>query len=539
MKQNPQPQRPSRQQPSSEPGHNSGKIHSLPFRDVRHRAVRQELEAARFDRESGVVAAMLHQSADPMTAPLVRVKDPSCVAPEGTAVAKVFETFDVNWGDTDLTRTVPTVFTGQAGTTTSTADILYDESAYIMVLTRQPVVASITRQEASADSTYIVHTLEESSPTIITHSTFLTLTGYSHNDGPQPYGNFQPNAAREGFTAVWLDSSALPLVNQSTLSVTATFSQDLSGGVRSMDITLVRMTAAGMSPVVEVRFPFVPAGVATTVVLPIPSSGYYGLELAFNAANDSAVPNNLMLSHEIVYTNKTRFVMRHNMLLEDAVMKTFVRNSRVNGSSVLVSNRSPDIVQGGTVYATQFPGDVTWYNSFSNLSNITNVNPALRHVGMWKEGLYAFVKPQGSSAGASPFALSKVSSAANPDDPLTGTYNFDPFNLSGFVCVVVSPPTVDPANPDQYATSNATITVCQALEYSTTQQLVNVRTTGITSIEHGEYIDALSQLPQFYDNKFHMSDIWTFVKKTAQKVIEWAPVVKRVVDGVVTVAQMI
>ena len=488
------------------------------------------------------VAAMLHQIAEPTTSLLIRTKDPSSITPEGTALAKLTSTFDIEWGPRETTLLYPTIDEDIFNNlSTSSTPMFGDRAHFGAILTRSPIVPLITREENKAQVSvpiYEVTTRMGSNPNNAADEgkIFIPITGLQHQSGDAVYGSFVPNCLHGDVSGVWLDSSTAPNQVDTATSMTISLRSINGVGANDLYVSLVQMGASNMKERGSQPFPSVVAGSITTVTLPVFDSGYYAIRLTHDQANAEGAFDSL----RIVVSVNTAFVMRHHTLTDRSTLTSFVRNARVNGSSLLIKNRSPVIVQGGTAYAVQLPGSVAWYDSFKDLSKFTETNVSNRWMGDWSKGAYGFVMPQGSEGGNSPFAMNRVVVDADWQNPQQQVqFNFDPWNMGGMVAYMISPPvSSDPSN-EQYSSANATLQVCQALEYSTTQQLVNVARSAITHDEYGCFLDALSELPQFYENSVHLRDIWRIVKNVSQKVVEWTPHVIKVASGLSDFASVI
>jgi len=115
------------------------------FHAIKHPGVRSHLLSS---GKSNRVAAMLHQLAEPTTCLLIRTKDPSSITPEGTALAKLTSTFDVEWGPRVTTQLYPEVNTNPYTTSSTVLAPMFGDSTHFgAILTRNPIVPLITRTE--------------------------------------------------------------------------------------------------------------------------------------------------------------------------------------------------------------------------------------------------------------------------------------------------------------------------------------------------------------------------------------------------------
>jgi hypothetical protein len=515
------------------------------------------------------VRALLHQLAEPMTCSLVRAALPGDMTSQGSALAKPIQTFTVDWTQPP---TVPGTSILQLQSQMGTGSplpisldlpytpILTDVRTEPFVLLRDPVVSFIRRNlvpstAQSVQSTYtLVTQFPGASRRVPATSAFER---YSFMSGPgiivpipfshmvfsagdwKIYGDYAPCGVVGDRRVFWADGSDVLDTAGTRNSPTPTnFAQGWVATLRmkagstigpnKYAIQIVQHLSETESTIVHQQQGVVTIDVVETVVpltpVAIPFSGYFSVALIFDDGADSDNP--ITVTQGSLLTNIVSGY-QHVSLSAEQQMMGLLDKVRVNGASILVSNVVSEITKGGTVYQCQPPGDRPWYYWF-DAEAISDLNTDLRSILPWSKGAYAFVKPQGNAPLQLRTAYSRPGLLVEANATAHSVPQFKPFEQYGTVVVLCVPSTI-PTDAPQYPTSQATVTVCRAIEFTTRGQFFNIDTSRIPTHVYDEFVDAARLLPQFYENPLHIAMIGALIARVATQVMIWAP---RVVAGI-------
>lgn len=490
------------------------------------------------------VAGMLHQATDPMSAPLLRLKSPGAQTPVGTAVGKVFYNTDINWTVLDSPNIEP--HRRQPGTLGNIAVPLLDDiTHYPFILTHHPIISAIYRVDSKVtgtvpqdDFTYIVGkdfvgliSLEAGA------EEHIGLTSQIRLSGTPLLGDFVPGMVVASTPVTYFDGyENLSLVG-SRLTVTVRAQTNI--GASTMYLRLMIHDEVSSDVAAAQVVPAVTTGNTVDVDVTIPYSGYFSLVVqnAGNAEEGVSID-------KILYKGRMKYYMRHLTLHTQQELNHTINTARVNGSSMLLTNTAPEMMKQGIVHAAQFPASTPWLANLT-LESFAMLNPTISTRKSWVDGLYTFCKPQGGAdtRGVNDFVptLAGVSAPATDltatfiDTKSNAVYNFNPFDFGGYVGALVVP-TVSPGLSQIAPTSACNLTICNAIEFTTRQQLFNVGQASIMTQQFDNYVDALSAIPQFYENPFHMSDIWKGIRAAAQRVVEFTEDVVKVAGTIGSIA---
>lgn len=514
--------------------------------------------------EAAEVTAMLHQTMEPLTAPLIRISPPGDLSSEGTAVSKPTNTFTLDWTALPV---VPTTTIFQLGPQImrngAFSQILGKNSQQPFVLLMDPIVGYITRTIAPASAWALVapgtfnifynmsmsfsgvaaagftgvDTVAEPNSTIN-----LPITTMTFASGPwRPYGDYTVAGNVDGRRVFWADGSD----SLNAAGVTVAFGQSWGFtfkinnlgaapiAINTWNIQLNLHTSENDRIQVNNWLgAAVPAfGSVTVNCDSLNYSGYFSIDLSFN---DALLQTPIQLSQLQLKMN-TVYAYSHVVYTSQQDKALMIDNLRVNGSSMLLSNTTTDISKGGTVYAVQSPGERPWNTWLTSEAVIAGANTQSRTVQPWNKGLYCYVKPQG----AQPLRLETAYPKTYSNDTVLPAFpNFRPFADRGYVVALISPPVQLTTTP-QYPTAQVTATFCRAIEFSTTDQFFNVKTSEVASSYFNSYADLIRTAPQFFENPIHLATIGRLLTGAVQKVIEWAPRVANAVLGTGRVAQAV
>jgi hypothetical protein len=483
---------------------------------------------------------LLHQTMEPATALLLRMPVPGFATTMGTALAKTIDVETINWS------TIPTLvrdYDPQIPTSGGAVSLLGNNLHQPVVLLRDPVVAYIIRTvRPIADtqpSQYVgQHGFVLKPESLLpggfhfyldeTASQNLVLTKLTHTQGWKPYGSSTVAGQVQNSRVIWLDAS--PTANGSgTVRVDIRASSAFTLG----DITLeVVRHSDGENSVVFLANPFPTAGSNTisSASVIITYSGYY----SFHINGGQKLNTTEVELVEFAVTVRTQFAYNH-VVMESLVNKErIIDQLRVNGASMLLTNSVPKINLGGTCYGLQITGEQPWYTYFSELKIISNANTNQKYTGDWGVGMYTYVKPQG----ASPLQLEDVYRRPSGDPVTNPLPMFRPFRGTGAVVALIVPPAVEQGTA-QFATSQFTLQVVRAIEYTTRDQFFQVEPPELSPSVYDAYAAQLGMMPQFYENKFHWTDITNFIGRAAATLTAWSPHLSLAGQGILGAAKFI
>jgi hypothetical protein len=483
------------------------------------------------------VNALLHQTMEPVSAHLARLPVVGFMPTIGTALARTVDTYSRDFsGYTSVNPSLASHLTDRNGR----YSIQNDLGVEPIILLRDPVVSHIQRtiqKLGSGDPKYkfefafigndVINPDDQNVGALCALRTdctvYLPVAAMTHISGPRCYGDTCPGGAVGGTRVFWADANGdSSVVGETKLIISLTIGDPAPGAyptAANLKAALRHHHSITKSEVVGgTDFESSVPGTYTATVYVL-SSGYHSIEITptgngWSPAEDSAS----FLLTSISCTLQVRAETTFQHVMPEALIgkEDIVRKARVNGSSVLIQNTSAEQARGGTVYATQIVGDVPWYEMLLDPRSISNANPVTRYVGDWAKGFYGYVKPQGTS----PMEMLDVWD--DLDSPVDHLHQplFRPFNNIGTVVVLIQPPSPleGTFSPTQY-----TLHVVRAYEFTSTDQFFDVEPPFIPVEDYDSYVQALSTMPQFYENPLHLAAIGTLIARAAGLVVKYGP----------------
>jgi len=489
--------------------------------------------------QTRIVKAILHQVMEPATAYSVRLSVPGFVASLGTALAKTISTETIDWTKAPAVQPDWNPMLPRDG---GAIELLGDVGHQPVVLLRDPVVSHIVRTFRPVGTAVAYYDIETAFLTKQSQAFSPNPQGYHfqleqgteqelplsvayHRSGWVPYGEkVVCGQCRE--RVIWIDASpAKPaVIHVSLVSENAI----LIGNHISLDVRRYNnentYTSTSSVPF-SVSVP-VSGGNSTFANLNVLFSGYYSIRLdgasILNRSEIEIVNCSVSISTEYAY----KHVTSRGMLDKTET----VNEVRVNGSSMLITNTAPTLVRGGTVYGLQISGMEPWYEFFTEITKISDANVECKYTGDWAYGMYTFVKPQGDS----PLSLEPAFSRFGDSGKFLPM--FRPFRPTGAVVALVVPPTN--AN-ETFDSAQFTMQVVRSFEFTTTDQFFDIKAASVSSESFDMFVRELGKVPNFFENKYHWSDITRLIEKAARFATEWAPTLGAVGQGVLGVAHFI
>lgn len=142
------------------------------------------------------------------------------------------------------------------------------------------------------------------------------------------------------------------------------------------------------------------SGAAQSFVLNITQSGYYSIRMEGNAAiggADLKATVSFLPAHNSSYEVRTDVVSRH--VVHEAFVSIgesgAISQVRVLGTSVLISNTTPQLFKGGSAVGYCASGQTDfWFDKASAPAQLEGVNDQFYFRDQWAKGVYSYVKPR-------------------------------------------------------------------------------------------------------------------------------------------------
>jgi len=245
---------------------------------------------------------------------------------------------------------------------------------------------------------------------------------------------------------------------------------------------------------------------APSVTFNITSTDYYSLSFTSTSA---AATGNQNVKVDIYGNGGGTITSPVGMAWGQFTSPTFenvvnaVNSYRVNGSSLMYTNTSSPLYRQGQVVMRQLPTRSNWidFNSI-DLLNTEQDSGIIQAV----DGAYLFHKP----VSAEEFSLTRTFYP----DPSIPVYQQDFVTeilpISG--PILIGARVTDPNGRSGYWTPSASI------EFETLSQWFETEQVHLASDQLEKALVALTALPQYHTNDFHLSDIWDGIKSFASDV---------------------
>lgn len=294
-------------------------------------------------------------------------------------------------------------------------------------------------------------------------------------------------------------------------------------------------------------------GILIETVNSFTSSGYLAFKFkgTITAIVPGTDPTKLPLALAInmtrvqIYT-RTNYVSRHvvnphvvpaplSVAGGNGQSQSLLQDSLLSGSSVLLSNATPEQYLGGTFRGYRFTADTLWWQKtcLTNFNNAIGTGPSRNHdyqTHGFKDGAYSVYKPKdipmSQQLGCAftdvlSFTLNVQLKCYLTQPTQTAAISVNPYNL-----LVISPPL--PQSGSTTFVQKVLVTNAQNFQFTTTSQLFNPRRLPTSGMEE-RLVRALTTHPTFAENPFHfLSMIKDFIGGVKQGIGAVANVVSQI-----------
>lgn len=485
------------------------------------RALSRKIQSVQAGRRP-VVQAAVECVMNPIESPILRFALPSEINAVGTALARPYHTHSRTW----LGATANPPYIPGPGKTLP-IPLLEDDAKMPVVLLRDPVVRGVVREANPAQTDYkLNYAFNTSSLDRLfelngnQQPTSIPIAGATPTGALQPYGAYHVSGENMNARVIWIDANpnAAALVNV----IMGISEAPAEGLANCMYLTLWRHDGIDRRTS-EWDAQFTEQNTTTLhAQATVHTSGYYELAVRFVSTQEHLVPADrtvVVESFETTISTHTTQVYKHILDAHVVDKRNLIDKVRVLGSSLLVSNTTPVVAQGGEVYALQTTGDEPWYQQFFREEIILETAATASYRGSWANGIYAFHKPSTIDS----MLLHEAWTSVNGDLSIVGTdYNqplsgFRPFRGEPVVVVLVSPPI------GNMTENQAMIVIASSLEFTTRDQWLNLDTSLMSSGDWNEFVSTIRAADQFFENPLHWSKIRAFIKSALGKVVEYGP----------------
>lgn len=455
------------------------------------------------------IVRAIGQMMDPLNYAPSRLASIQCLSGVGTAQCVETYTESLSWPSTPLnTNFLPAGPRGRVLTT--------DPLKRAMVLLRDPVVMGVTQRSFPENvplSIYRIVTpvLWNWLPQMTFNCPFTCLT---HDGGTQKYANWQPVALINGKNAFWVDAATQAqasidihgVVLDAAGSVGAEVKMVLNRHISEFEDELSDVSGSFTVPAVGSTFDIGPVNITT--------SGYYSLQLRMTAAN-AGIPPTKMISFRMtgiflrVATVLTHVHLTHRDVIESTGWT--MKDIKVLGAGILVSNTTAEMFKSGTIYARQLMTDTVWYDGLGDVDAYTETNTRMNNGGTpMEKGLYAIGIPCSVDSLELKPAVNSIDYEAGLSAPSSyTTWTYRPFCTGGGVQVLFAPV----ADQASVTTMNADLLthIMRGLEFTGSSQMVLVAEPVLARMVTEMVLDELQRAPLFFENPLHFSDIRRFL----------------------------
>lgn len=254
---------------------------------------------------------------------------------------------------------------------------------------------------------------------------------------------------------------------------------------------------------------------AVSLAITLKSSGYYAFSLA-GAMQFTATANVLTLAtgYELQYDVATLVVSRHVVNTQILDTGKLVQKVRVNGSSLLCSNTTPNLYKGGVAYGYSATQDSDlWYSNILNVAELNTANTDVIDSEPWTNGIYGYVRPLRYGQ-----MVPVMAEGERGGFCINGDFA-DPWGWS-----VIS---IKPSVTIDVSSMPLQLTQFMAVEYITKLQAVQILPPRMSVEAYNLLTQAMVDLKApFSCNPSHISQLWAQVRAAVGEAIHWAiPVV--------------
>lgn len=239
------------------------------------------------------------------------------------------------------------------------------------------------------------------------------------------------------------------------------------------------------------------------------AAGYYAVGVNMNTFTGTALGISL-----VVHGGPNDEVWAHRASAGVRSILPAIGANRVLAKSLRLSNGAPMLDKQGYMTAWQSTGDTDWQDlayADNTYNEITSKDNSMQPVSNAK-GFYGFMQP----VSGSDFELAELTLVSNGVNVQT---NFDLSDNKNYLvaCFTVA----DPTN------QSLTLESAEVIEYRTTSKWLNTSVSGNRIENTNAALDAVKNLPAFYENPSHIKEIgksiWNFLKKVPGYVVKYGP----------------
>jgi len=456
------------------------------------------------------------QTAEPHHSPAVRLAILDETASSGTAVCRTISNYAYDWNVLPPGGGYP-----ELSQSTGTKHLCDDPNCFPVILTRDPVVRYITREympDTEVLWPYVIILADmgyEGAQMIFNGnpSSFPIAYAIWDHAGWAAYGDYHPGGVVAGKRVIWIDASP---ERPAHLNVEMTVTGD--GANLTLELKLHTAEDAVGIETWNQRTN-VPAG-HSDVTMRIDFSGYYSLT-GYTGETDVLRCSNVVIS----LVGQCQAVYRHNTMPEFQTRTSQIREMRILGSGLKLSNNCPNWQKGGIVLAAQLGCGEAWWPFLASQRVLTDANARITYEDNNDKGLYAFFKPTPGPQGSA-FAMRQVfnttsAGLSTPDYRSTSSMpNFKPFCQEGWLVARVQPPLTTGIGTGAHTTFLSVYTIA---EFTTRDQFFDLETPWIGFAAQNAYLEALHSMEQFMENPSHMEDIKRNVGRALRFLVTHGP----------------
>lgn len=334
------------------------------------------------------------------------------------------------------------------------------------------------------------------------------------NNGLGPYGPTHPCLDAGQHRVFWVDASP---DHPAAITMQISLEDNTEISNNQFFLAVQRIIPDGSDTTdFSVSKPF-PAAVTygtSIATLYLNYSGYY--RLGFKGFVNCVVPTTRVAIGitSLYYKPTVQIVSKHiinNNITTTVTGRNIFDRSQVLSASLLITNNSPLLNLGGTVFALSVNESTSWQDLTSSQETITDSNSLLSYKGLWSKGVYGWIRPtlpytfrrlvdSQSSLSVTP-AIRSQSVCTDPTYPNTC--------INGMNVYLLALPNTTDAASVQVATLRFSVNI----EYTTLNQTPVLSRSSISPISLEEASLLLGDFPNFSENGEHLTAFTNFVNR--------------------------
>lgn len=293
------------------------------------------------------------------------------------------------------------------------------------------------------------------------------------------------------------------VTNILVFNVAATASATYPAGSKAT-LTIRNLQGSIWEPVVDATF-LVSGGLAP-FAYQIPETGYYAFDIAVDLPlNAGPIPSLLagcfvdLLIQDPVNPAFAGVVWAQRCLPQMELVLTAIDAIRIIGVSGMWTNTASPLNRQGQITGLQVPKNLL----FTQVMDQTVIQQLAKSCTIdVVEGMYGFLKP----TSVTDLEMLMFEFASQPVDPVT-EYVFDIFPASDYLALCST--VITPAGRQGY------MTFSYSVEFETFSQWSELKVADVSAPHLDLALRALSAVPQWHTNEFHVSDVWNWIKDAA------------------------